>query len=163
MAEKDISIDKELKEILKKPDKDLKGTLKNDIDDMEMDIDNSVSDADDVLEKFVQMFKQFLSNENIEQKSRISNKQLEFLVKAHSLNDFLEEKYSIWTIEKGTHRKKYIFRFRNRVLDYYCWHIIEKVISLDGKGRQEIIDFFKPIMAGFNAENPHVSQIEYKR
>lgn len=135
-------------------------TMNEDLDKMEIEPDEIDDNDDESHQKFIDILKEFLSNENIEKKSRLNTEQFTFLIQSYTLNDYLEEKYSVWTMENG--KKKYLFRMRNRVLDYLCWHIIEKVISLEGKGRTEIIDFFKPIAEQLTNE-PKISTIQYQK
>jgi arginine utilization protein RocB len=136
-------------------------TINEDLDKMEMQPDEDNDYEENPQQKFIDILKEFLSNDNIEKKSRINSEQFTFLIQSYTLNDYLEEKYSIWHLDKNK-KKVYDFRMRNRVLDYLCWHIIEKVISLDGKGRSEIIDFFKPIAEQLTNETK-VSKIEFQR
>jgi hypothetical protein len=136
-------------------------TLSEDLDKMEMDSINDNSDDDSTQQKFIDILREFLSNENIAKKSRLNAEQFTFLIQSHTLNDYLDDKYSLWHYN-SKYEKVYDFRMRNRVLDYLCWHVIEKVISLDGKGRTEIIDFFKPIAEQLTTEQK-ISKIEFSK
>jgi len=137
-------------------------TLNDDVENMEVRMAEAeeIDNDGDTAQKFINILKEFLSDDNIAKKSRLNNEQFTFLIQSHTLNDFLEEKYSLWHIEDN--KKVYDFRMRNRVLDFLCWHIIEKVISLDGKGRHEMIEFFKPISDQI-ANETKISKIEFNK
>lgn len=98
-------------------------------DDMEIaenpNTDNAMSEYKDRLEA-VDLF---FSKRNIDQKSRLGAVNIEGMIGCETVNEYLESTFGI----------------RDPIRDKVCHEELSKSISIDGKGRQEVIDLFKAL------------------
>lgn len=97
-------------------------TLEDTLNDMSIQINNGESN-DDRIQSLVKALDSFLSEKNLNQKSRLSIKQIIFSTRVNTVNNHMFNKYGV----------------KNRVLEKLDIEMIEKMISLKGEGRQEVI------------------------
>ena len=95
------------------------------IDDMERNIPLTIENTENLKD----LLKIYLSNTSIGQKSRLTEKNIEGILSALSINTYLELHFGI----------------TNRALSKLVKERLEKSISLNGLGRQEINDFMSII------------------
>ena len=79
------------------------------------------------IQEFITSINEFFSDKNLEQKSRLSSRNIKGINAALCINKFLKNKYN----------------FENKVLKELVERKTEYSISLDGKGRDEVIELCK--------------------
>jgi hypothetical protein len=110
-------------------------TIESDFDNLSKDF--SSNEEND--EQFVKVIDAFISEDNIEQKSRLSFKQILLAVKIDTINDFLLNK-------KGFNRENLVLKkFKTGMLSY--------MVSHNGEGRKEVIDLFSRVKEDITVQN----------
>jgi len=108
------------------------------------DIDNQLqhTDSNDSFKDIVNAVDEVFNEKNIKQKSRLSARNINGILQALTLNEWLENK----------------FGFRNRVLDKLVEEKIVLVVSHNAKGRLEMIDIFEKLSGSF-ADKQHYEML----
>ncbi|MCC7574994.1 hypothetical protein KO361_05360 [Candidatus Woesearchaeota archaeon] len=109
--------------------------------------DESQSSA---MEGFIKAVQEVFGNENIDQKSRLTRKNIKAIVKSNALNQYLKEK------KFGGNKKGVV---QVPILDIVCKDTMIKVISVSGKGREEVIKMFEAT-AGMGFESQRMNMME---
>jgi hypothetical protein len=97
-------------------------TLEDTLNTMAISV-NQTPNSDDRIKAIVNALDAFLSEKNLNQKSRLSIKQIMFSTRTNTVNNHMFNKYGV----------------KNRVIEKLDVEMIEKMISLKGEGRNEAI------------------------
>jgi hypothetical protein len=119
------------------------GVSESEITDLVSTINRANISADmdsDKTEALVKAIDSFISENNLDQKSRLTFKQIAFIVKNNAINEYLMNTYG----------------FRNEITHFICQDLLAKMVSHQGKGRSELIAFFK----GLNEEAKENAKIK---
>jgi hypothetical protein len=125
--------------------------LQEDIENGEVNYHSEIENENRTYENFIEILREFINDEKRGKKAIISKSEFKFIVRANTINEYTQSKYSIpklddnGNIVKENGKIVYTYIARNRPLDFYCWQIIEHGVSIDGKMLDKIIAFFKPV------------------
>ena len=92
-------------------------------------------------DEIIRLVSDFFSKKNIDQKSRLTERNIHGIIVGRALNRYLENKYSKYAKSKGLPPSV----FRNRVLDEVIQQKLVLTVSRQGGGRKDLVDILKSI------------------
>jgi len=116
-------------------------------DSMIVDIDEKPTPS--IMENFIAAVQEVFGSRHIDQKTRLTHKNVRGIIKTNSLNEYLKTK-------SFGKKKGYV---QVPVLKALCDDKMVKVISIRGKGRDEVIEMFKAT-AGMGFESQRMNMME---